>query len=103
MILAVQAQLGPIEPDGIARLAQAASLAKFNFNPDEPRDWHGRWTPWEGGAPVDAAGTTDHLALTPVQELLPFGVRPPLFFEEPPETVRPFKGANPPAQREGSC
>jgi hypothetical protein len=26
-----------------------------------------------------------------VQELLPFGARPPLFFDEPPKTFRPFK------------
>ena len=42
MILAVHAQkLGPIPTDGRARLDK---FAKHNFNPDEPRDRHGRWT-----------------------------------------------------------
>jgi len=31
----------------------------------------------------------------PAQEILPFGARPPLFFEEPPRTLRPFKDALP--------
>ena len=27
------------------RLADAdRELTKYNYNPDEPRDWHGRWT-----------------------------------------------------------
>lgn len=60
MILAVQAQFGPLTPDGIARLAQAASLSKYNFNPDEPRDWHGRWTDGEGGAPIARPRISDH-------------------------------------------
>ncbi|HEU0155220.1 MAG TPA: hypothetical protein VFQ82_04060 [Stellaceae bacterium] len=29
--------------------------------------------------------------LPPVPDLLPFGARPPFLFEEPPETIRPFK------------
>ena|SRR5215469_7546990 len=32
----------------LASLAKAATFVKANFNPDEPRDWHGRWTT-EGG------------------------------------------------------
>lgn len=36
MILAVQARLGPVAAEGIARLAQTESLCKYNFNPDEP-------------------------------------------------------------------
>lgn len=90
-ILAVQAQLSPMAPEGIERLAHVERLAKYNFNPDEPRDGHGRWTGLEDGAQTDATATGDHPALIPVQELLPFGVRPPLFFDEPPETIRPFK------------
>lgn len=83
MILAVHARIGPLSPAGIAKLASAEALAKYNFNPDEPRGWHGRWT--------DSGSAGDRPALLPVQELLPFGVRPPLLFEEPPETLRPFK------------
>jgi len=40
-------QLGlPALADGAAvnRMAAADRLLKYNFNPDEPRDWHGRWT-----------------------------------------------------------
>jgi len=33
---------------GAARLARADALLKYN--PDEPRDWHGRWTTGAGGA-----------------------------------------------------
>jgi hypothetical protein len=36
-------------------------------------------------------GSADHPALEPAQELLPFGARPPLLFDEPPKTFRPFK------------
>ncbi len=73
------------------RLARTEALSKYNFHSDEPRDWHGRWTTGEGAAATGAAGAGDHPALVPVQELLPFAVRPPLFFDEPPETIRPFK------------
>jgi hypothetical protein len=48
MIAAVHLQLGEIRRDRLARIAQLDSLRKSNFNPDEPRDWHGRWTT-EGG------------------------------------------------------
>lgn len=91
MILAVQARLGPVMPSGIARLAQAEALSKYNFNPDEPRDRLGRWTAEEDAAAPET-GAVGRPALVPVQELLPFGARPPLFFEGPPEeTARPFK------------
>lgn len=62
-ILAVQARLGPMAPEGVDRLAQTEALAKYNFNPDEPRDWHGRWTGWESSASTAVTGTTDHPAL----------------------------------------
>lgn len=95
MILSVHAQLGPVSTDGRARLEK---LAKHNFNPDEPRDGHGRWTD-NGGAYIPAEPRNpDNPLLVPVQEilpplqdLLPFGARPPFFFEDPPETIRPFK------------
>ena len=53
-------------------------------------DWHGNWTSEDAASP-GGAGSSDHPALVPAQELLPFAVRPPLFFDEPPETIRPFK------------
>lgn len=97
MILAVHAQLGPVSTDGRVRLEK---LAKHNFNPDQPRDWHGRWTDSRGvyvHVPVEQRHPRNPL-LVPVQEilpplpdLLPFGARPPFFFEDPPETIRPFK------------
>jgi hypothetical protein len=61
-----------------AKPAGAASLRKYN--PDEPRvpagsPDGGQWT--DGGSQ----------AIRPVQELIPFGARPPLVFEEPPNEV----------------
>jgi hypothetical protein len=44
-IAAVQTRTPELSRGAAARLAKADSeLAKYNFNPDEPRDWHGRWT-----------------------------------------------------------
>jgi hypothetical protein len=60
MILAVQARLGPLAPEGIERLARTEALAKYNFNPDQPRDWHGRWAREEGGTPTGGTRTGDH-------------------------------------------
>lgn len=77
----------------MARVVSVEALLKHGFNPNQPRDWHGRWST-EGNASSSSsgqAGATDHPALVPVQELLPFGARPPLFFDEPPKTFRPFK------------
>ena len=48
MIAAVRLRLGEIAEDGIERLARANSIFKANFNPDEPRDDHGRWTEASG-------------------------------------------------------
>lgn len=98
MILAVHSRLGSVSADGLARLDRIEKLSKHNFNPDEPRDRHGRWTDSEGAyAPrLEPSGHNPLLVpvqeiLPPVQDLLPFGARPPFFFEEPPETIRPFK------------
>jgi hypothetical protein len=92
MILATHARIGRLTAAGIAKLARAEALAKYNFDPDEPRDEHGRWADSGGAGPATAAAPSaaDHPVL-PAQELLPFAVRPPLFCEEPPETFRPFK------------
>jgi len=45
MIAAVHTRTPVLSPEAAARLANAeAELAKYNYNPAEPRDWHGRWT-----------------------------------------------------------
>jgi len=102
MISALGLRLDELSEDGVAGLIAADAFLKTNFNPDQPRDWHGRWTAARN--PTDTpAGTSDHPALVPTQELLPFGARPPLFFEEPPKTFRPFKEPVPRLSgREGS-
>ena len=43
MIAAPQMGLCELSDEGIARLTQTDSLSKHNFNPLQPRDWHGRW------------------------------------------------------------
>jgi hypothetical protein len=51
MITAVRLKLPELDWEGAVRIASAEdALAKDNFNPDEPRDWHGRWTTGDGGA-----------------------------------------------------
>lgn len=85
----MHARLDVIPTDGLVRLEK---LAKRNFNPAEPRDWHGRWTDSESGPTPAVAHGEEHPALIPVQEILiPFAARPPFFFEDPPKTFRPFK------------
>jgi hypothetical protein len=45
MIAAVHTQTPEISSEAAGRLGHAEEqLRKYNFNPDEPRDWHGRWT-----------------------------------------------------------
>ena len=44
MIAAVQLRLGEIAEERIERLTRADTLLKAGFNPDEPRDAHGRWS-----------------------------------------------------------
>ena len=39
----------------VARLAKAAVIVKADFNPDEPRDWQGRWTTGDGAADTQVA------------------------------------------------
>jgi hypothetical protein len=91
MIAALHLRLGEILEERMARLVGAEALLKYNINPDQPRDWHGRWTTEGSASSTREASAADHPALVPAQELLPFGARPPLFFDEPPKTFRPFK------------
>jgi hypothetical protein len=45
MIAAVHTRTPELSPEAAMRLAKAEQeLTKYNYNPDEPRDWHGRWT-----------------------------------------------------------
>ena len=45
MIAAVHTRTPELNPEAALQLASAdEELTKYNFNPDEPRDWHGRWT-----------------------------------------------------------
>jgi hypothetical protein len=53
MITAVHTQTPELSPEAAARLAHAEQeLTKYNFNPDEPRDWRGRWTTDGSAAPA---------------------------------------------------
>jgi len=48
MIASLLLKLPEINTDGAARLSGIEALLKFNYNPLEPRNWHGRWT--DGGS-----------------------------------------------------
>lgn len=44
MIAAVHIRAPELSSEAALRLANAErELTKYNYNPDEPRDWHGRW------------------------------------------------------------
>jgi hypothetical protein len=46
MIVAIHSRTPELSSETAFRLAKAdRELAKYNYNPDESRDWHGRWTP----------------------------------------------------------
>jgi hypothetical protein len=46
IIAAVHTRTPELSPEAAQRLAKAdEELTKYNFNPDQLRDWHGRWTP----------------------------------------------------------
>lgn len=103
MISALYLRLVEVSEDGIARLAKTEALLRANFNPAQPRDQHGRWAGDEDSSATGEGTRANHPALTPAQEILPFGARPPLFFDEPPKTFRPFKEPIPRLSgREGS-
>jgi hypothetical protein len=59
-IAAVHTRTPELGPAAATRLANAEQeLTKYNYNPDEPRDWHGRWT--TGGAPSPANITSPEI------------------------------------------
>jgi hypothetical protein len=43
-------KLPDLDWDGAVRIAYADATLSKRYNPDEPRDWHGRWTNTDGGA-----------------------------------------------------
>jgi hypothetical protein len=43
MIAAVQLRVDAISELNEVRVVRIDALMKYNFNPLEPRDWHGRW------------------------------------------------------------
>jgi hypothetical protein len=55
-ITAVQTQTPILSAEAAIRLANAdKELSKYNYNPDEPRDWHGRWTGEASAGPSSPA------------------------------------------------
>jgi hypothetical protein len=62
MTTAVLTRLPELDWDGAARLARAEQRLGKQYNPDEPRDWHGCWTDDDG---ADASGQ-DRLPQHPI-------------------------------------
>jgi hypothetical protein len=59
-IAAVHTRTPELGPAAAIRLATSErELTKYNYNPDEPRDWHGRWT--TGGATTFASITATEI------------------------------------------
>lgn len=55
-IAAVQMRIPELSSEAAARIARAEEkLSKYNYDPDEPRDWHGRWTRDGSAGPVNVA------------------------------------------------
>jgi hypothetical protein len=52
-IAAVQMQMPELNSESAARVAREGELSKYNYNPNEPRDWHGRWTSDGSSVPVN--------------------------------------------------
>jgi hypothetical protein len=56
MIAAVHTRTPELSPEAAARLAKVEQeLTKYNYNADEPRDWHGRWTRDGAAGPAGTA------------------------------------------------
>jgi hypothetical protein len=59
MIAAVQTETPELSPDAAAQLRRAEeALTKYNYDPQEPRDWHGRWTRDGSTEPASATAPT---------------------------------------------
>lgn len=56
----------PLDDDQIRQLAALAAIVKANFNPDEPRDAHGRWTDL---GDVGSEGSVGGISPSPTREL----------------------------------
>jgi hypothetical protein len=57
MIAAVHTRTPELSPEAALRLAHAdADLAKYGYNPNEPRDWQGRWTSDGAASPISTVG-----------------------------------------------
>jgi hypothetical protein len=55
-IAAVQMRMPELSSEATARVAHAEErLSKYNYDPNEPRDWHGRWTRDGSAGPVNIA------------------------------------------------
>jgi hypothetical protein len=55
-IAAVQMRIPELSSESAARVVRAEEkLSKYNYNPNEPRDWHGRWTRDGSAGPVNIA------------------------------------------------
>jgi hypothetical protein len=58
IIAAVHTRTPELSPEAALRLAKAdGELTKYNFNPDELRDWHGRWTRDGAAGPESVAAS----------------------------------------------
>jgi hypothetical protein len=58
MIAAVHTRTPELDADAAARLAQAEKrLGKYEYNPDERRDWRGRWTTDGSAGPADTTAS----------------------------------------------
>ena len=76
-VAALRLRLADLDWDAAARIAYAdRSLVKYD--PDEPRDWHGRWTTGDdGGRPPDLASSAgDDVSNAPVEEVNPETITP---------------------------
>jgi hypothetical protein len=86
MIAAVHTRTPELSPEAVLRLANAErQLTKYNYNPDEPRDPHGRWTRDGSASPTapaseageQTAGATDRPRRVAESTFPPGGSVPP--------------------------
>jgi hypothetical protein len=59
MVCALQMRLCEIPENALARVTRVDRMLKYNFNPLQPRDWHGRWSDYSSGriTPARTAST----------------------------------------------